>query len=144
MLNWLVKGLAADEFIEIIKAANRERIWEYAQLEVVQLPYIFATLADFPQSRSFKGRDGTPARKKWFRCWFDATVQRYDDLWIHREGPLLFWRAWYDLPPGKRKPGSEDLNDSYDMELSADFLGYDVSLNPYAEKKVSAWLDRYL
>lgn len=144
MLNWLVKGLAADEFIDIVRIANRERVWEYAQLELVQLPYIFATLADFPQSRSFKGRDGTPVRKRWFRCWFDATVQRYDDLWIHREGPLFFWRAWYDLPPGKRKPSSEDLIDSYGMELSAEFLEYEVTVNAYAEKKISAWLDRYL
>lgn len=143
MLNWLVKGLAIDEFTGIIATANRERIWEYAQLEAFQLPYVFATLADFPQNKSFKGRDGSPVRKKWFRCWFDDTVQRYDDLWIHRETPLLFWRAWYDLPAGKRKPSSEDLLDSYGLELSADFLEHEVALNPYVEKKVSDWLRRY-
>lgn len=143
MLNWLVKGLSVDEFIDIIKTANNERIWEYAQLEAFQIPFVFATLADFPQSKSFKGKDGLPVRKKWFRCWFDATVQRYDDLWIHRETPLLFWRAWYDLPAGKRKPSSEDLIDSYGLELSSDFLEREVTLHPYVEKKISDWLSRH-
>ena len=142
-LNWIVKGLAVDEFTSIITIANKERIWEYSQLEEFQLPYVFATLADFPQSRSFKGKDGTPVRKKWFRCWFDATVQRYDDLWIHRETPLLFWRAWYDLPSVKRKPSSEDLIDSYEMELSADFLKDEKLLNPYVVKTISDWLNRH-
>lgn len=63
MLNWLVKGLSVDEFIDIIKTANNERIWEYAQLEAFQIPFVFATLADFPQSKSFKGKDGLPVRK---------------------------------------------------------------------------------
>ena len=144
MLDWLVKGLAIEEFIKVITTANRERIWEYAKLEPFQLPYVFATLLDFPPSRSFKGKDGNPVRKKWFRCWFDATVQCYDDLWIQRDTPLLFWRAWYDLPAGKKKPSSEDLLDSYGMEPSADFLEYHKSLHSYVEKKISDWLNRNL
>ncbi|WP_157174258.1 hypothetical protein [Herbaspirillum sp. GW103] len=142
MLDWLVKGLAVDEFISVLRAANEERIWEYAQLREFQLPYIFATLMDFPPSHSYREKDGSPARKNWFRCWFDATVQRYDDLWIHRQEPLMFWRAWYELPEGKKKPRSEDLLDSYGMELNSDFLNRDVTLFPFIENKITRWLER--
>lgn len=144
MLNWIVKGLAVDEFVDVIRTANQERIWEYAQLEEFQLPYIFATLMDFPPSRSYLGKDGRPSRKKWFRCWFDASVQRYDDLWIHRETPLTFWRAWYELPKGKRKPNAEDLIDSYERLLTEEFLTYEVSLHAVIVARVSAWLNRSL
>lgn len=142
MLDWIVKGLAIDEFIDVINTANRERIWEYARLEEFQLPYVFATLMDFPPSRSYKLKDGSFARHCWFRCWFDASVQRYDDLWIHRETPLMFWRAWYELPNGKRKPSLEDLIDSYSLPLSADFLMHNRTVMPYVEAKISSWLMR--
>jgi hypothetical protein len=143
LLDWIVKGLAIDEFTEVINTANRERIWEYAKLEEFQLPYVFATLMDFLPSRSYKLKDGSFARKCWFRCWFDASVQRYDDLWIHRESPLMFWRAWYELPNGKRKPGMEDLLDSYSLGLSADFLTRNPTVIPFVESKISQWLTRH-
>jgi hypothetical protein len=141
-LNWLVKGLSTDEFIDVVRTANQERIWEYANLEEFQLPYIFATLMDFPPSRSYKTKDGKPARHKWFRCWFDASVQRYDDLWIHRDTPLIFWRAWYNLPAGCRKPKIEDLSDSYGSELSDEFLSKITFLPGYVTATISSWLSR--
>ena len=141
-LNWLVKGLSSDEFIEVIRTANRERIWEYANLEEFQLPYIFATLMDFRPSTSYKAKDGKPTRHNWFRCWFDASVQRYDDLWIHRETPLMFWRAWYDLPAGRRKPKIEDLSGSYGSELSDEFLSKIIFLPRHVTATISSWLSR--
>lgn len=139
-LDWIVKGLAIDEFIDVIKTANQERIWEYTNLEEFQLPYIFATLMDFPPSRGYIKKNGTPARHCWFRCWFDASVQRYDDLWIHRKTPLMFWRAWYGIPQGRRKPKTEDLIDSYGLELCAKFLTENHAVWPYVEKEITSWL----
>lgn len=139
-LDWLVKGLAYQEFIEVIKAANASRIWEYAKLEEFQLPYVFATLTDFPPEKSYTPKDKPPKRKCYFRCWFDASVQRYDDLWIHRNTPLQFWRAWYALPAGKRKPNAEDLIGAYPMNMDDDFLQRDCSPTPYVVKKVNSWL----
>jgi hypothetical protein len=140
-LDRLVKGLSITEFIDVIRTANRERIWEYANLEEFQLPYIFATLVDFPPSSSYKGKDGKRVRQNWFRCWFDASVQRYDDLWIHRETPLMFWRAWYDLPAGRRKPKIEDLSGSYASKLSDAFLFKEEHLPVYVTSRMSAWLN---
>ncbi|MFA6062911.1 MAG: hypothetical protein WC736_09950 [Gallionella sp.] len=150
MLNWknhftqldfLVKGLAIDEFIDVINAANKERIWEYASLEEFQLPYIFATLMDYPPHRSHKKNDGAYSRICWFRCWFDASVQCYDDLWTHRTSPLKFWRAWYKAN-GKQKPKSEDLIDSYGMALDSVFLTKSTNINPNFENKINAWLNK--
>ena len=143
-LNWLVKGLAVDEFTNAILIANQERIWEYAQLQEYQLPYVFATLLDFPPHRSYiDKKTNKPKRTCWFRCWFDSSVQRYDDLWIHRTTPLQFWRGWYNVPKGKRKPRIENLEDCYPMELSDDFLTRESSPPAYVVTKISTWLDRH-
>ena len=34
--------------LKVIGIATQERIWEYANLEEYQIPYIFATLMDYP------------------------------------------------------------------------------------------------
>jgi hypothetical protein len=138
-LDWLVKKLEVKEFFEVLEIAKRERIWEYAQLQEYQLPYLFATLKDFRPQDSFEKR-----RACWFRFWFDASVERYDDLWIHREKPPIFWRAWYKLPEKKRKPGIEEMLDSYEMEMSADFIERETTLKPYVKNKVEKGLHLYL
>lgn len=143
MLNWIVKGLSIDEFKKIIQLANRERIWEYSDLVEFQLPYIFATLTDFPPHRSYKDKKGEYVRKKWFRNWFDPTVQRYDDLWIHRETPLLFWRAWYEIPSTRKKPKIEDLIDSYPLPLTNTFLTYEPSIAESVRRAIQTWLDQH-
>lgn len=141
-LNTLVHGLAYTEFINIMKAANAARVWEYAKLEEFQLPYVFATLMDFPPEKSYTPKGKPPVRICYFRCWFDASVQRYDDLWIHRNTPLQLWRAWYRLPEGKRKPSIDDLISAEAMNLEPDFLLHDVSLHPYITDNINAWFDR--
>lgn len=138
-LNWIVKCLHINEFKAVVEMANRARIWEYASLEEFQIPYILATLTDFPQRNSYR-INGKPQRKYWFRCWFDSSVQRYDDLWIQRNNQLMFWRGWYDLPGRKRKPGVEDLIDSYPSELSGDFLNEDRPVPEWVEKEINKWL----
>lgn len=138
-LNWLVKGLHINEFIEVLNMATKEHIWEYAELEEFHIPYILATLKDYPPSKSYK-KNGIPTRLHWFRCWFDSTVTRYDDLWIHRESPLLFWRGWYDLPQGKKKPGIEDLVSCYSMAIKKDFLESDRRIPDYVIGKVEKYI----
>jgi hypothetical protein len=117
VLNKFVHGLHADEFKEILKLANQQRIWEYANLEEFQIPYILATLRDFPPHTGFHFSDGSPARKLWFRCWFDSTIARYDDLWIHRSDAPKFIRGWYKNSNSKKKPNTDDLIDVHEMEF---------------------------
>ena len=55
----------------------------------------------------------------------------------------MFWRAWYELPEGKKKPRTEDLISSYPMELDAAFLNCDNNLPPFVKTKITQWLARY-
>jgi hypothetical protein len=82
-LNQLVNALHCDEFKNVVRLADQEHIWNYAALAEYQLPYIFATLMDYPSTNSLK-INGVCIRKCWFRCWFESTITRYDDLWIIR------------------------------------------------------------
>lgn len=120
-LSSLVIGLDVKEFIDVLKLSMKEHIWEYAALQQLHLPYIFATMMDYPPAKSYK-RNGVPIRKYWFRCWFDSDVTCYDDLWIRRTTPLGFWRGSYNLPAGKRKPSIEDLVRCYELEMTHEFL----------------------
>lgn len=139
-LDWLAKALSMDEFFNLIKLAAQERIWEYAYLEEYQLPYVLATLADFPPHLSYR-KSGVPVRQRWFRFWFDSSVQRFDDLWIDRHEPVEFWRVWYALPPGRRKPNAEDLVGSYIEPMSAGFLQTESRLPEFVVARVEEWLD---
>lgn len=143
-LNFLVKGLSVSEFINVLKISNREHIWEYSKLEEFYLPYIFATRTDFSPKSSYRMKDGSFFRKKYFRCWFDPSVKRYDDLWITRDTPLLFWRAWYELPEGKTKPSLQDLIDSYPSEIEKDFLDREIKLQDWIVDKVNTWIFTHL
>jgi hypothetical protein len=141
-LDWIVKALHYNEFIEIIRLANRERIWEYSRLEEFQLPYVFATLTDFAP-KSGRMFDGQPLRKHWFRCWFDSDISRFDDLWIERQSPAQFWRCWYTVPKTGR-PKASDMVDSYCLEMSSDFLENSKQPHPIVVMAVNKWLERNL
>ena len=139
MLDFFVKGLSKKEFFEVLQLADRARIWEYANLEPFQIPYILATLTDFPPEKSRNGKD--KIRKKYFRCFFDSTVQKFDDLWISRPKNLQFWRAWYESSPG-RKPRADDLIDAYPIDLNSNFLEYTPKVPQFYIDEIQEWLNR--
>ncbi len=150
-LNWqkhfmklyeLVPGLHYEEFKSAVRLANKERIWEYANLEQYHLPYIFATLMDYPSTSSYKNNKGEHARKCWFRCWFDSSVQCYDDLWIQRREPLMLIRAWYRQPL-QGKPKLDDLLDFYPLSVTDEFLQSERQLTPVVIKLLAPWIQQY-
>lgn len=138
-LDFFVKGLSKIEFLEALTLADRARIWEYAHLEIFHIPYILATLMDFPPERSRKNKDKNKIREKYFRCFFDATVQRYDDLWIDRPNKLQFWRAWYESRSGK-KPRVDDLISAYPSEICSEFLEYKPKVPPFYIDEIQKWI----
>lgn len=137
----LAPGLHTDEFKKVIGIATQERIWEYANLEEYQIPYIFATLMDYPATASFI-QNKKHVRHCWFRFWFDSSVQQYDDLWINRTGPLMLSRAWYGQPK-RGKPKLEDLIDFYPVEVKPDFISQDRKVSPYVVGKIEKWIIKY-
>lgn len=140
-LNEIVNGLHFEEFKKVILLADQERIWEYANLNAYQLPYIFSTLMDYPSTNSFK-YDNKHVRRCWFRCWFDASVERYDDLWIHRAEPHALIRAWYKQPH-KGKPKLDDIINFHAIDIEASFLDDDRRPSEYVIRKLAPWVDRH-
>lgn len=140
-LDYFIKGLSKKEFFEVLQLADRARIWEYAHLEPFQIPYILATLMDFPPEKSRNGIDKEKIRKKYFRCFFDSTVQRYDDLWIERPQSLQFWRAWYESTP-RKKPRVEELIDAYSIDLNDKFLQYTPKVPQFYVDEIQDWINR--
>lgn len=139
-INWIVKGLEVNEFKDLIRLADQERIWEYAALQEYQLPYIFSTLKDFPVEESLKVKDEY-IRKYYFRCWFDSSVRQYDDLWIHRAEPPMFYRAWF-IQPKRGKPKMDDIAGYYSMEMSGEFLDDPKEPSLYVIANIQTWLDQ--
>lgn len=139
-LNSMVKCLNMNEFINLLKISIDERIWFYADIEEYQIPYIFSTLKDFPPYESYKIKNEY-ARKCYFRFWFDSSIRRYDDLWIHRQEPPKLWSAWYKLQEGKRKPLLEDILGFNIVNMSSDFLNKDVIMHNFIVKNVVSWMD---
>ena len=139
-LNNFVKFLSKREFYAVIEAADAARIWEYAQLKNWQIPYIFATLIDFPAENSRTGPKGEK-REHYFRCFFDNSVNRYDDLWIDPNSQPSFWRAWFATEPGRR-PHAKDLINAYPLEVTSDYLQKRHWVPPFYVDEIQAWLNR--
>ncbi len=136
----LAPGLHINEFKEVIKAASRERIWEYAELQEFQLPYVFSTLIDFPSTTSILF-DKKYVRKCWFRFWFDSSVKQYEDLWIYRTEPLTLTRAWYKQPK-RGKPTLDDFVDAYSVNITSDFLNNSNLPSPYVINTIQPWIEQ--
>lgn len=136
-LDSIVKQLRYQEFIEIIKLAGEARIWEYARLEEFQIPYVFATLTDFAPNNA-----ATYGRRYHIRCWFDASVSRYDDLWIHRDTPLKFFRAEFEISSRKKTPNIDDLLGVYEENINAEFLKNEVQLPNFVENKIAEFISK--
>lgn len=140
-----IPGLSAQEFCNLIKRANRQRIWEYADLEAWQLPYIFTTLMDFTPANSFPV-NGKPFRTYYFRCFFDSTALCYDDLWINRQNLPELWRVSFKLTGRERTPKQENMVKAKAFQLSPDWLNGELKYPPKnaVVKNVSACLDKHL
>lgn len=133
----LAAALSYQEFMALIKEANRLRIWEYSNLQEWELPYTLILTKDYPVHTSTKIK-GIPLRKFWLRFWYDPSVQNLEDLWIKRtEEPKLF-RASYTQPKSHNQiPGLSDIVKISLVNRQNDFLDKPVP-------QVPAWLKTML
>lgn len=105
MLNWRwiyqevaerVPAFMATEFVELIRTADQDRLWEYRNLSLHQVPELLLVIRDFtPKTSKF--------RKLWFRFWFSANITLIDDLWITPPGSVRLLRASFPAPEGKQR-----------------------------------------
>jgi hypothetical protein len=139
----LVPCLSPEEFISLIERANEHRIWVYASLEAWQIPYVLVMLADFPTHTSVKIK-GVPARKYWFRFFFDAQIRHIQDLWIYPRTTVRFFRSSYKQH-GRGMPRLTDLKFTRELPLTADYLDVEaVVASVMAHRLIPKALERLL
>ncbi|MBI4990283.1 MAG: hypothetical protein HZC23_15820 [Rhodocyclales bacterium] len=118
----LVPYLSLNEFIALIREANRLRVWEYRHLELWEIPYVFVLLADFPAKTGIK-KNGKPCRIYWFRFWYAPSVKSIDDLWIRPEIEPTLFRASFEQPRRDGTiPGYDKLVKFYPIHQDRDYL----------------------
>lgn len=101
----LVPELDAQEFLELVKRADKDEIWGYRHLTLLQVPELFLMLADFPPHTSRFKR-----RIYWMRFWYSANIRSIEDLWITPPTEVRLLRASYRVVPGsKAAPGINQL-----------------------------------
>lgn len=125
------------EFIGLINYSNKQRIWQYRNLQEHEIPYIFLVLKDFPPIKS----KGKWLRKDWIRFWFDSRVRAIDDLWINTTGDWRIVKATYATPRAKGViPGVAQLKFTDIPTIKRDFLLHAVepTVHPYPEAKMRA------
>ncbi|WP_107986846.1 DUF7830 domain-containing protein [Neisseria mucosa] len=135
----LIENLAPSELGNLLKEANRLRIWEYEGLQEHELPYVLCTLADFPQQDKKVFKQYT--RTLWTRCWFDSSLEDFNLLWIENSRPTGFWVACYTPPTGKQKiPRLDNLVKAERISIGSDYL----QLQPHMSDKLIDYVEKIL
>lgn len=116
-----LKVLNVFDFINLIKFADKNRIWSYRNLEENQIPYVFLVLKEFPPVKY----QGKYIRRDWVRFWFDSRVRSLDDLWIETNGDWLLIKAIYAKPRSGGTPTHKQLKDTEILQADLDFLNVD-------------------
>jgi len=128
-LHWsLVRGLVPRcdilQFVEFVKQADKQGFWNHRNLKEWNLPYIFLSLYEFPPPRQVKAKLGQPT---WIRCYFDARIRGYRDLWIEADGAWRFFVAHYHAPARNASPGPKHLISDDPVTVDPDFLAKPAS-----------------
>jgi hypothetical protein len=84
-----VPTLTVERFKRLVEQANVLHLWSCKELDVSDLPYIFLVLAEF-----IAETPGAPY-PKWFRFWFDASVNEVADLRRPGKPSPQFFRLHY-------------------------------------------------
>ncbi|HHV6382566.1 TPA: hypothetical protein ACUMP3_001620, partial [Haemophilus influenzae] len=111
---------------------------EYDKLEEYQIPYILLTLADCPnQKGTYKNK-----RHCWFRFWFDASIQRYEDIWNNSSLPVL-WTTYYYLSGKQRKPLEINLKNMNYFIMDKTFLEQEILLPQFIIQNIERWFETH-
>ncbi|WP_152555048.1 hypothetical protein [Desulfonatronum thiodismutans] len=124
------------EFIALIRHADQQRLWQYRNIQELEVPFIFLVLKDFPPIKS----KGKWLRKEWIRFWFDSRVRSVEDLWINTTGDWRIVKAIYAVPRKKDVvPGPAQLKSTEVPPLKLNFLDkVEPAVHPYQESSMKA------
>lgn len=98
-----IPAFMATEFVELIHTADKDRLWEYRNLTLQQIPELLLVIRDFtPKTSKY--------RKLWIRFWFSANITSIDDLWIKPPGEVRLLRASFPAPGVRQRiPVPEEM-----------------------------------
>lgn len=121
LLNSYLDGISdVFSFIDMIKTADKTRLWNRPSLQEWEIPYIFLVWQDYPFVLNKK--TGGYLRKEWYRFWFDSRIRTLEDIWIRTHGQWTIVRAMYAIPKGCKAPGLTQLRKLKLIYVDADFL----------------------
>jgi hypothetical protein len=87
-LHWLqflryVNYVDVQNFIDVLKHADKDNIWGYQGLQEYEVTYILLVLMHFPPVKKFPGKPKNIEmwREEWASFWFPATVREIGDFW---------------------------------------------------------------
>ncbi|GIL40684.1 hypothetical protein TMPK1_29210 [Rhodospirillales bacterium TMPK1] len=132
----MVPGLSREEFVELLEAAVRHRIFEYRGVHEHSLPRMMVVLMEYPHTAGLRGQ-----RKHWYRFVVrsesDGTAE---ELWIDRNSSRLD-RATFRPPTNARtKPKLPDLIGLEDVPDDDRWLsGSEPQVHKFVEVLVEEW-----
>jgi hypothetical protein len=118
---------SVNEFVEMLRRANRYRVWEYRGLEEWHIPYVLVALADFPRKNSVPDVNGQPLRQYYLRFWFAGGHRTLEGRWnLLSRAPDLMRAEFIDRGNGRR-PSAAYVVSVDVVPVSAAFLTRSVS-----------------
>ena len=118
----LVPCLSPEEFVDLIRIASEQGVWDYIGFEEIDIPYVFLLMADFPPWTSTKA-NGKHERDLWLRFFYNPEVRAVEDLWIIPRQNVVLHRVSFKAPKNKRaRPPYEDLLKETTIEMDQTFL----------------------
>lgn len=117
-----VPELSVIRFMRIVEHADVLHLWACPTLIQADVPYIFLVLAEFI------ARTPGAQHSAWVRFWFDATVQRIDDLRKPRATPPRLFRLHYRATRSSMFPGKRHLLRYSEVPMTGDFLNASTRL----------------
>lgn len=108
-----------DDYIAVIKEADRSRLWSRGNLQEWEVPYIFLAWKEWAPVIK---KGGQPLRPDWLRFWFDSRVRTLEDIWIRTQGDPRIIKAIYKNPARGGIPTLRHLVDTKTLYIDQAFL----------------------
>lgn len=121
-------------FVGFLRSADQSGFWNYRNLEVWHIPYVFLSTCDFPPPA---GKAGS-YRKDWLRFRFDGRFKTLADLWIEAQPGFEFLRLIYKKPLRKPEPGPSEFILAEPIRPNPNWLANEFAgAHAFAIKKMS-------
>lgn len=130
-LNSLVPALHIKEILSLLDLANRWKIWEYAHIELGDIPYVLIVLADFSPSNARLETDRRSKRNFYLRFFDDSSLRDIEDMWIRPGTKPALHRVSYVPTARGGPPPAKNIKRSFELEIDATFSTDLAPIHPF-------------